>query len=247
VAAVWEAATTTNHDRKRLLRCLIEEVQVWTEEERHRARIIWQGGATTELAVKRVRRGQAHVAPEEKVELVRELAREFNDAQIARILARRGIHNMHGRAHTRAGIVALRKKHNIPACPQQRARDPREGPFTAEEAAEQLGVSGCTIHSWLREGVLRGGQVAPGAPWRIVLNEETRRRLTAGVAPQGWVGLNEAARRLGMPKSTVAHWVNTGKLKAVRTMRGRRSCWKIDLSSADEARQTDLVDQMSKG
>jgi len=244
--AVWEAATTTNRDRKRLLRCLIEEVQVWSEEQRHRAAVVWKGGATTELEVRRCRRGQAHVAEEETVALVRLLAQEFNDAQVARILARRGIYNMHGKAYTRSGIVALRRTHDIPALEQPRVHDPREGPFTVEEAARELEVSPSTIHRWLREGVLRGGQVAPGAPWRIVLTEEIRRRLTAGEAPAGWVGLGEAARRLGVPKSTAAHWVNTGKLRAVRTMIGKRSCWRIELSSTDESRQIDLLDQMTK-
>jgi len=246
VSAVWAAETTTNRDRKRLLRCLIEEVQVWTEEEHHRALVIWKGGATTELEIDRVRRGQAHVAEAETIELLRKLAAEFNDAQIARILARRGIYNLHGKAYTRSGIVALRRQHEIVACVQPRARDPREGPFSAQEAAKELGVCNATIHRWLREGVLRGGQVAPGAPWRILLPDEVRKRLRAGAAPAEWVGLGEATRRLGMPKSTVAHWITTGKLKAVRTMRGNRSCWNIDLSSVDESRQTNLMDQMSK-
>jgi excisionase family DNA binding protein len=222
-------------------------VQVWTEEQHHGARVIWKGGATSELEIQRVKRGQAHVAEEEKLELVRKLAQEFNDAQIARVLSRRGIYNMHGKAYTRSGIVALRRTHGIPPCPQQRAKDPLEGPFTAQEAGRELGVCNATIHRWLREGVLRGGQVAPGAPWRIVLTEEVRTRLTAGDAPAGWVGLAEAARRLGKPKSTVAHWVNTGKLKAVRTVKGNRSGWKIDLSSIDESPQTNLIDQMSNG
>ena len=246
VRSVWEATTTTNRDRKRLLRCLIEEVQVWSEERRHLAAVIWKGGATTELEVLRARRGQAHVAEEETVALVRKLALEFNDAQIARILARRGIYNMHGKAYTRSGIVALRRTHGIPALAQPRAHDPREGPFTVEQTARELEVCPSTIHRWLREGVLRGGQVAPGAPWCIVLTEEIRQRLNAGEAPAGWVGLSEAAHRLGVPKSTAAHWVNTGKLRAVRTMVRNRSCWRIDLSSADEPRQIDLLDQMSK-
>jgi len=242
LSAVWDAETTTNQDRKRLLRALIQEVQVQTEEDRHKVRIIWKGGATTDLEATRVHRGQAHVATHDKVELVRKLAREFNDAQLARILMRQGIRTKDGKAYTRSGVCALRRRHDIPKCARQVARDAREGPFTAQEAAGELGVNDSTIHRWLREGVLKGGQVAPGAPWRIVLTDEDRKRLTATDAPEGWVALNEAARRLGMPKSTVAHWVNTGKLNAVRTVTGRRSRWIIDTSSADKARQADLFD-----
>jgi excisionase family DNA binding protein len=83
-----------------------------------------------------------------------------------------------------------------------------------------------------------------GAPWSIVLTEEVRRRLTAGDAPAGWVGLDEAARRLGLTKSHVAYLVKQGKLNAVRTTVGKRQCWRIDVASATCGRQSDLLDQM---
>jgi hypothetical protein len=50
---VWEAPTTMHRDRKRLLRCLIEEVQLRTEEGPYHIRIVWKGGATTEREVLR--------------------------------------------------------------------------------------------------------------------------------------------------------------------------------------------------
>ncbi len=82
------------------------------------------------------------------------------------------------------------------------------------------------------------------APWRIVLSEEVRRRLAGGAAPAGWVGLTEAARRLGLSKPLVAYMVNEGKLSAVRTTVGKRECWRIDVSSSDCGVQRQLFDQM---
>ena len=55
----------------------------------------------------------------------------------------------------------------------------------------ELGVTMSTIHQWLRKGILAGEQVTPGAPWRIVLTDEVRRKLSGGDAPEGWVGLGE--------------------------------------------------------
>jgi excisionase family DNA binding protein len=101
------------------------------------------------------------------------------------------------------------------------------------------------LPSWLNDGVLVGTQATAGAPWRIVLTEETRRRLQAGDAPEGWVGLSEAARRLGLSKPAVAYLVNSGKLTAVRTKVGKRQCWRIDVSSTDCGRQSGLFDPMS--
>jgi hypothetical protein len=54
---VWNSPTTTNRDRKRLLRCLIDEVQLATEEKRYRVRIVWKGGAVTAQDVARLTPG----------------------------------------------------------------------------------------------------------------------------------------------------------------------------------------------
>jgi len=240
---VWNAATTTVRDRKRLLRALIDEVQLRTQEHRHRVRIVWKGGAVTDREIVRLRRGQQSATCEETVELVRKLAHEFDDAQIARILNRQGRKSGLGLAFTRSNVLSLRGKNRIPICPTKKPRDEREGPFTADEAARELGVTASTVHHWLRLGMLAGEQATPRAPWRILLTDEIRRRLVGGNAPDGWVGLAEAARQLGVSKSLVAYWVKHGKLVAVRTKVGQRPCWRIDVSSATCARQNDLFDQ----
>ena len=45
--SVWNAHSTTNRDRKRLLRCLIEEVQLRTEKGHYTLQVGWKGGAKT--------------------------------------------------------------------------------------------------------------------------------------------------------------------------------------------------------
>ena len=245
LSAVWEAPTTANRDRKRLLRCLIEEVQLRIEESHHGVRIVWKGGAVTERELVRGKPGWAQRTAEDTVELVRELAREFDDAQIARILNKQGRRSGLGNPFTQQSVTSLRGKHRIPKCPRAIAKDPVEGPFTADEAARELGVTMSTVHRWLREGVLAGKQLTPGAPWRIVLTAEVRRRLFGGEAPEGCVGLSEAARRLGLSKPHVAYLVKTGKLNAVHTTVGKRRCWRIDVDSATCARQESLFDQIS--
>jgi excisionase family DNA binding protein len=245
--AVWNAPTTTMRDRKRLLRALIEEVQVRTEAERHLVRIVWQGGAVTDRELVRFRQGDGrpHATAEEIIALVRTLAREFDDTQIARILNRQGHRSGLGLAFTKSSVHSLRGKHHIPQCPSPAPRDEREGPFTADEAARELGVNMHTVHRWLREGVLAGEQLTPRAPWRITLTEATRRRLSGGSAPEGWVTLDEAARRLGRSKQWVLQLVKQGKLEAIRTTVGKREGWRIDVSTADGGRQGDLLDPMS--
>lgn len=95
-------------------------------------------------------------------------------------------------------------------------------------AARALGVSTATVHRWLREGFIAGEQDAPGAPWRIRLTEELRSKV-AEEAPPGWLGLDEAARMLGVARQTVLHWVQQGKLAAVHVRRGKRKGLRIQV------------------
>jgi excisionase family DNA binding protein len=101
-------------------------------------------------------------------------------------------------------------------------------------------VSDKTVHAWLREGLLRGEQLMPSAPWRIVLDEDTRQRLAGADAPAGWVGIEQAARRLGVSKQTVSTWVKSGKLQALRVARGRRQGWRIRVDSTGLDKQLGL-------
>ncbi len=243
--AVWSATTTTARDRKRLLRTLIEEVQLRTEPERHLVRIVWKGGATTDREIIRLRGGQLHATSEDTIELVRKLAADLDDAQIARTLNRQGRRSALGRAFTKAAVYAIRHGSGIAGHCHRVAKNPSEGPFTADQVAEQLGVCLQTVLTWLHEGMLAGEQPTAGAPWRIVLSDDTRRRLTGGDAPAGWLTLTTAAQRLGMSKSHVAYLVKTGKIRAMRTKVGKRPCWKIDVSTAERGPQSDLFEQIT--
>ena len=53
--------------------------------------------------------------------------------------------------------------------------------------------------------------------------------------------LEEAAKRLGVCKQSVANWVNAGKLKAVRVARGRRKEWRICVDSTGLEQQRQLI------
>ncbi len=88
--SVWNAEGTTNRDRKRLLRCLIEEVQLSTHEDHYSVKVVWKGGAITEREQVRGPAAWARRTPQDTVELVGQLATEFDDAQIARILNKQG-------------------------------------------------------------------------------------------------------------------------------------------------------------
>jgi hypothetical protein len=243
--ALWQHPSITPRDRKRMLRCLIAEVQLESEDKRYRIRILWKGGVVSECEVVRRAVGTGCATAEDTIDLVRALAQEFDDTQIARILNKQGRRTGLGNAFTKAKVHSLRGHHRIAKCAKQRVQDPHEGPFTADEAAGELGVSMSTVHRWLRTGILAGEQMTLGAPWRIVLTEAVRRRLCAGEAPLGWVGVSEAARRLGLAKSRVIYLVESGKLEAMYTRVRGRKCWRINVDTSRYGVQSELFDQMS--
>jgi len=231
--AVWTAPTTSNRDRKQLLRCLIKEVVVTADRERSVAdlTILWVGGAGTRQSIRMYRTGERHNATSEMVlDLVRRLAPHYTDEQIAFFLNRKRLRTGAGNSFTASRVAQLRGRLGI-ASPTPVAATFEDGLEwkSVDRAAEERGVSGDTIRRWARGGFLEARQVMPQAPWRVRINDEVRQRIVPE-APTGWVRLVDAAKRLGRSKQTVLHWVQSGKLRAVQVAVGKRKGLRIELS-----------------
>jgi DNA invertase Pin-like site-specific DNA recombinase len=229
---VFDAPTTSDRERKQLLRAILTEVVVTVdrEAEQHTAqlRVVWEGGAVTEHTVSLPRTGShTRCTDQDTIALVRQLAERHPDKQIAAILARQGRRTGAGNPFTAHRVAGLRAHHEIPACPIRPASDDGEV-VTIAKAAAELGVSTATVHRWLREGFMVGEQITPGAPWQIRLTDELRQRVCAH-APDGWLPLTEAARALGVARQTVLHKVQRGELAAVYVHRGKRKGLRIQV------------------
>jgi DNA invertase Pin-like site-specific DNA recombinase len=241
--SLWQAPTTRAQDRKRLIRCLVEQVVVRVPQDDAplQAQIHWFGGEVTPITVPKGRIGVHRYATDpEIVDLVRRLAEEFSDEQIARILHRKGIKTSKGLAFTAHRVTNLRGRHKIPG--RTRAKLQEEHIHTVEQAAERLHISRCTVVHWIELGLLKATQITPGAPWRVELTDEDYRRLTAGDAPAGWLTLKAAAQALGVSQQTVLKKLNVGELEGVRVQAGARTAWRIRVDSTCYDGQQDLFD-----
>ena len=89
-----------------------------------------------------------------------------------------------------------------------------------------------TIYRWLREGLLPGEQTTAHAPWRIRLTPEVRARFVPDI-PDGYLPLNEAAKRLGVARQTVLHQVQRGQRRAVHVTAGRRKGLRIQVLQSE--------------
>ena len=240
---LWRAPTTRPQDRTRVVRCLVDHVVVTVPEEgaQVRAEMHWHGGQTSALEVPRGQTGQhRHVAEPELIELVRQLARDFSDVQIARILHRKRIRTPKGLPFTAHRVANLRKTHGI--APGLRVPNLGDDIYTAQQAGERLGVNASTVMRWVEAGLLRGAQVTPRAPWRIQVSEDDVRRLTAADTPRDWVTLKAAAVALGVSQQTVLQRLKSGQLDGVRVRTGRRTAWRIRLLSTSYDDQRTLFD-----
>jgi hypothetical protein len=230
---LWRAPTTRAQDRKRIARCLIDSVVVAAPRGNPtlNAEVYWQGGDITQIELPRGKSGvHRYVADAELVELVRTLACEFSDDQIARVLRRKRLCTPKGLAFMPYHVTNLRRQYDIVAGP----RVPRKGKdvYTAEEAAELFGVSRCTVIRWVEVGLLRGSQLTPGAPWRILVTDADVERLSPTEVGEGWATLKRAAAALEVSQQTVLQKLKRGELEGVRVQNGRRSSWRIRLPQA---------------
>jgi len=229
---VFDAPTTTDRERKQLLRAILTDVVVTVDRasEQHAAelRVVWEGSAVTEHSVSLPRTGShTRATGQDTIALVRQLAEQYPDKQIAAILGRQGQRTGAGNAFTAHNVHGLRTYHRIPAAPV-RASAHDGDVVTIARAASELGVSTATVHRWLREGFITGEQITPGAPWQIRLTDELRARVCEH-APDGWLPLTQAAEALGVARQTVLHKVQRGDLNAVYVHTGKRKGLRIQV------------------
>ena len=234
---VWDAPTTTDKDRKQLLRTLLEEVNITArrDDPDPHARLVlrWKGGAITELTVP-LRRPQPKIrTDDDTVDLVRRLAVHYPDANIAGILNRQGRRTPRGLSYTAGRVQGLRHYWGIPRH-QPATSAPAEGELlNVAQAARQLGIAPSTLLRWLNDGFIAGEQVTPGAPWRVRLTDQLRGMLTDST-PDGWVALHHASRALGISRQTVLQKVKRGELRAVLTRTGRRKGLRIEIPTPQD-------------
>lgn len=232
--SVWSAPTTTDKDRKQLLRTLLEEVHITVrrnDPDPHADLLLrFKGGALTELTVP-LRRPQPSIrTDEDTIALLRRLAMHYPDAKIAGILNRQGRQTARKLSFTASRVQSLRHHHKIARYqPSDKPRGEEGELLNVSAAAKQLGIAPSTLLRWLNDGFIAGEQITPGAPWRIRLTDELRGMLVDN-APDGWLALHHASRALGISRQTVLHKVQRGELQAVLTRTGRRKGLRINVS-----------------
>jgi DNA invertase Pin-like site-specific DNA recombinase/predicted DNA-binding protein (UPF0251 family) len=224
---VWSATTTTDRDRKELMRTILEEVIIQPREEDAPVKLClrWRGGMITDLSVPLPFRHQPTIkTKEDTIELIRRLAIHYNDGMIAGILNRQGRETAQNLPFTSNRVGNVRRHYGIPINSSAKKSDGVL--LTIEQTAKALEIAPSTIHRWLNDGYIAGEQLTPGAPWRIRLTDELKAFIVDDV-PEGYVTMQEATKILGVSRQTVLQRVKRGKLSAIHVRNGKRKGLKI--------------------
>jgi hypothetical protein len=177
---LWSAPSTTNADRKQIIRLVIKNVILDRTREPGKVwfKINWQTGASTEHWIdRRLGSYQQHADIEKLRTRIRELKAEAkSDGEIAAMLKAEGYRAARGKEINSVAVNHMRNLWGIRAhWRYEEGRNPQrwdDGTYSVQGAAAAIGVTVLTVHSWLRQGLLSGKQLAKGAPWKITLTEE---------------------------------------------------------------------------
>jgi hypothetical protein len=199
IEGLWAAPTTTDADRKQIIRTLVDQVTITVAgtSEHVMVTIGWAGGHTTRgQTIRPVARLDQLSSYPQLVERVRQLAEQGHRAQaIARRLHAEGFRPAKGRQ--RIGISAITQLLHQLGCPRAYTRDriappPGEGPgpheWWLDDLAAELAMPPITLHSWIRRGWVHARQESR-RPYRWIIHAdgdqlaELRQRRSR---PSGW-------------------------------------------------------------
>jgi DNA invertase Pin-like site-specific DNA recombinase len=177
---VWYAETTTNADRKYLLRLIVKQVIVDQKREQGKVwfQINWQTGASTQHIYTRTCISYQEHGDTARIEQrVRELHAEgVNDRLIAQRLNAEGLRTTYGQPFKYQNVCDLRLKWGIPSAKEEGLEPNRlrwaDGSYSISGVVGAVGVTKGTVHHWLKEGIIKGLHPGPYMQWKIALTDE---------------------------------------------------------------------------
>lgn len=158
---LWRQPGVTRAHKKALLRCLIDKVVMRRATDCVQLRIVWRGGAVTELEVGIAVGALASLARGAEMEArVLDLARDgVGDAAIATLLTQEGFRSPRHSQVLVNTVGAIRRRHRVLQAPSHPRCLP--GWLTVSQLARQLGIPRRWIDQRIRSGVIVVGTHPP--------------------------------------------------------------------------------------
>ena len=150
---LWRNPNTSDQDRKRMVRLLVEDVTL-TRGDQIIVQIRFKGGATRTLTLPLpLSAWQARTTSPEVIRQVDQLLDLYTDAGVAAELNRRGQQSGAKQPFSPTIVARLRRTYGLRSR-YDRLRE--RGLYTAAEMAAELAVAPVTIRIWCAHGLLKG-------------------------------------------------------------------------------------------
>jgi hypothetical protein len=148
---LWRDPHTSDRDRKRMVRLLIEDVTL-TRDQKITLRIRFKGGAHKSIMIPLSPNAwQQRLTPQEVVEEIDRFLGQYYEVEIAEILNKRGYRSGEGCLFNASIVCRIRSRYGL----KSRFDRMREaGLLTVKEMAHLLAVSEGTVKTWKNHGIL---------------------------------------------------------------------------------------------
>lgn len=188
---LWNAPTTTDRDRKRMVRLLLEDVTL-IKKENITVHVRFKGGTDTTLTVPRPKTAlELWKTPPEVVAEIDRLLDHHTAGQTAHILNERGLRSGKGLRFDSLLVRRIRSDYGLKS---RHGRLREAGKLTVEEMAARLNVTPRTVNKWRRHGLLRAHPYndgnrhlfdppGPDAPVKTMGRKLSKRRRFPEVGP----------------------------------------------------------------
>ncbi len=196
---LWHAPTTSNKDRKRLLRTLIADITLLPEPDHTKARIgiRWRTGASDELRVARaIHPGTAVRSPSPAVDMVTRLGPTTDTGELVAMLNAAGLTTGHSRPFDTKAVQWIRHAYHIPA-----PRAYADGEISVTDAAARLGVSTGVVYDWIKTGKLAARR-GPGNRLCIAWTDHVETECRTRITESGHLNPSGAANHTSQPPLT---------------------------------------------
>lgn len=195
----WRSPACSERLKKQVVRTVIHEIIVRRSDDELVFVVHWAGGVHTELRIDRPAAGSHFKTQQGAIEIIRSLARRYDDGLIAGVLNVHGLTTGRGNKWNGARVASARRQYGIePTSSSPEA----EGLFNLKRAAKYCGVSQATIHKLVAAGLVRNEQTVARAPYEVSkadLDSERVRRALEHLRTYG---------RLPLPGGAATHQRN---------------------------------------
>ncbi len=228
----WYSSDICIQDKKEIVRTLVEQVFVDTQQKIIKVEVNWCGESMTELSVPKYIFTSAAIYHK-----IKELARQKTDKEIAEELNAESIKTVKGHDWTARRVMDFRLSNGIASSftASEKLKIPNSGFITSRELAQTLKVNQTTIQKWFNAGILEGRKGEGQCRLWIKTNEEMIKKLD-GTAPIDSTCVS-FKRLMAERKRTMAEVVELAKNKGyeiLRIRRGSKYCFYIQPTKIDK-------------